>query len=307
MWQVPISGTVVARDEILIYPQVSGFTIDALNVDIGDYVAQGDVLAELNKSTLRAQLAQAEAELARATASVSQAQSQINAAQATLTQAQSVLTRAQSLRTSGSGTQADLDQAITSHQTAAANLASANDGLTVAQAQQQQAIAQLDIAQLNLDHATLLAPADGLISARNGRLGAIASSAGDPIFRLIASGTVEVEAEVVETAMSGLAGGNEVLLNVAGIGPRPGKVRLISPIVDPLTRLGMVRITTEENAALRTGLFASGWIIVEKRDSIVVPATAVITDATGSYVLRVVDGIVQRRPVTVGMIWQDHR
>lgn len=305
--QVPISGTVVAREEILIYPQVNGFVIDALHVDIGDLVEKGDILAELDKGTLLAELAQSRAELARATASVSQAESQIKSAQASLTQAQSVLDRAQSLRTSGTGTQANLDQAIAAQQTSVAGLASAIDGLAVAKAQRQQAKAQLDIAQLNLDHSTILAPADGLIAVRNGRLGAIAASGGDPIFRLIVDGSVEVEAEVVETAMSGLAQDNEVLLEVAGIGSMQGVVRLVSPIVDPLTRLGMVRISTPQDTALRSGLFASGWIVTERRQAMTVPATAVLTNASGPYVLRVVNNVVESRPVTVGLIWQDKR
>lgn len=307
MDQVPISGTVVARDEVLIYPQVSGFTIDAMYVDIGDLVVKGDVLAELNQSTLQAHLAQADAEYARATAGISQAESQIRSAEASLTQAQSVLDRAERLLTSGAGTQASLDQAIATQQTAAATLASVTDGLAVAIAQRQQAQAQLDIAQLDLDHATIIAPVDGLISARNGRLGAIATSSGEPIFRLISDGAVELEAEVVETAMSDLAIGNEVLLDVAGLGPMPGEVRRISPIVDPVTRLGLVRITTAPDGALRTGLFASGWIIITRREALSVPATAVLTDASGSYVLRVVDNVIERSPITAGLIWRDKR
>ncbi len=305
--QIPISGTLVPRDEVLIYPQVSGFTIDSMLVDIGDKVAAGDVLAQLNAKTLEAQLAQAQAEFSRASASVGQAKSQINSAEASLRQAQSVLDRARQLRTSGSGSQASLDQAIANQETAKANAASVTDGLAVAEAQLQQAQAQVDIAQLNLDHATILAPVDGLIVDRKGRLGAIATSGGDPIFRLIVGGHIEVEAEVVETAISSLEVGNDVLLNIAGIGPISGKVRLISPIVDPVTRLGSVRISTDPHTGLRGGLFASGWIVTAKRTSLTVPAPAVLTDSTGTYVLRVDDHTITRQPVTTGLIWQNRR
>lgn len=305
--QVPISGTLVPRDEVQIYPQVSGYTIDELSVDIGDYVTQGAVLARLNSRTLEVQLAQAQAELTRAQAGVGQAQSQINAAEASLRQAQSVYERAQQLRTSGAGSQASLDQAIANQETAAANVASLVDGRTVAQAQQQQAQAQVDIAQLNLGHATILAPVDGLIADRNGRLGAIATSGGDPIYQLIAQGLIEVEAEVVETAISGLEVGNTVHLDIAGIGPVSGQVRLISPVVDPVTRLGLVRITTQTNPNLRSGLFASGWIVRSQRTSLTVPASAVLSDSEGTYVMRVQDNTIHRQPVTAGLIWQNKR
>jgi len=154
---------------------------------------------------------------------------------------------------------------------------------------------------------TILAPVDGLIVDRKGRLGAIATSGGDPIFRLIVGGHIEVEAEVVETAISGLRRGNEVLLDIAGIGSVSGKVRLVSPVVDPVTRLGLVRISTAAHEGLRSGLFASGWIVVTKRTALTVPATAVLTDATGTYVLRVDGDIIARQPVAAGLIWQNRR
>lgn len=305
--QVPISGTLVARQEVQIYPQVSGYTIDAMLVDIGDDVEVGDVLARLNGRQLEAQMAQATAELTRALAGVGQAESQINSAKASLRQAQSVLDRAKQLRTSGTGSQASLDQATTNQETAQANVASVTSGLAVAQAQLQQAQAQADIAQLNLDHVTILAPVDGLIVDRKGRLGAIATSGGDPIFRLIVDGHIEVEAEVVETAITGLRVGNAVLLDIAGIGAVTGEVRLISPVVDPVTRLGLVRISTDAHPGLRGGLFASGWIVVTKRTTLTVPATAVLTDTTGTYVLRVDGNTIARQPVSAGLIWQNRR
>ena len=213
--RIPVSGTLVPRDEILVYPQVNGYTIDELRVDIGDSVAKGDILAVLNARTLEAQLAQSQAELARAKANTSQAQSQITSAEATATQAESVLERTRQLQRNGATTQAALDQAIATAQSAAASLASAQDGLLVARAQEQTAQAQLDIAQLGLEHATLRAPVAGLISARNGQIGAIAASAGEPIYRIIAGGIIEVEAEVIETALGGLQVGDTADLTIA--------------------------------------------------------------------------------------------
>ncbi len=78
---------------MLVYPQVTGFPIEALMVDISAQVAKGDVLAQLNTDTLNAQLAQAKAEYARAQAGVRQGQSQITSAQASAAPARSVLKR----------------------------------------------------------------------------------------------------------------------------------------------------------------------------------------------------------------------
>ena len=305
--RIPVAGTLVPVNEALVYPEVNGYTIDALLADVGDRVTRGMELARLNDRTLAAQLAQAQAEYARAEAGVSQARSQIVSAQAAATQASSNLDRTRRLKDAGTMTQSALDQAIANAQTADANLASAQDGLLVAQAQLQQAQAALDIAQLNLDHAVITAPAGGIISGRNGQIGAIATSAGEPIFRLIVDGAIEVEAEVIETALGAIETGATAELDIASVGAATGTVRRVSPTVNPSNRLGTIRITVQVDAPLRTGLFASGWIITARRTSLTVPAAAVLTDADGNFVLRVNDGVLEKRAVTAGLIWQDHR
>ena len=305
--RVPISGTLVPRQEVLIYPQVSGYTIDVLQFDIGDYVKAGDVLAELNNRTLLAQLAQAEAEHASSQAAERQAQSQITAANATFTQAGSVFERSERLLAAGNTTQASHDQTVASAQSARAGLASAMDGLSVSRAQILQTDARLDIATLNLEHAKVTAPIDGLVSTRKGQVGAIASSGGEPIFRLIANGVIEIEAEVIETALAQVERGDLVEIDIAGVGQVEGHVRLISPQVDPVNRLGMVRIEVDGSSDLRSGLFAGGWIIIDRHMSLSVPSTAVLTDANGSYVLKVDDGVIAKQEVMAGLIWQGNR
>jgi HlyD family secretion protein len=305
--QVPVSGTLVPREEVLIYPQVNGFIIDALTVDVGDVVAAGDVLATLNTDTLAAQRTQAEAEFARAEASVGQAQSQITSANAMATRAAATLNRAQQLQEAGTATQATLDQALADSQSADATAASALDGLAVARAQLQQAQAQLDIAVLNLERATLRSPVAGLVSARNGQIGAIAASGGEPIFRIITGGVVEVEAEVIETALGQISAGDPAVLTIAGVGEMAGTVRRISPTVDPVSRLGTIRIEMANPGALRSGVYAGGWIIIEDRVALSVPTSAVLTDPSGTYVLVVNDGVLEKRPVVAGLIWQDRR
>jgi len=305
--RVPMSGTLVARNEILIYPQVSGYSIERLHYDIGDWVREGDILAELNSQILTAQFEQAKALHSSSVARVRQAFSQIASADASVTQASAVLERTESLQTRGTTTQSVLDQAIAADHTAQAGRRSALDSIAIAKANLQQTDAQLEIARLNLEHATIVSPADGLISTRDGQVGAIASSDGEPIFRLVANGEIEIEAEIIETALGQIETGDTVQMVIAGIGQTDGEVRLIAPIVDPVTRLGTVRIATKDSARLRSGLFAGGWIITDQRMSLTVPATAVLSDINGTYVLSVSDGVLAKTPVTAGLLWQTRR
>jgi RND family efflux transporter MFP subunit len=186
-------------------------------------------------------------------------------------------------------------------------LSSAQAGFSVAAAQYVEAEADLDLARLDLAHAENAAPVSGIVSARSGQIGAIAASGGEPIFRIIRDGEVEVEAEVIETELGLLSPGDPVELDVAGLGPVAGTVRMISPVVDPASRLGSLRIALEAREGLRPGLFAGGWVEVDRRLALAVPASAVITVGEDSHVLRVVDGVIERRAIVAGLLWQDWR
>ncbi len=305
--EVPVSGSLLPRTEVLIYPQVSGFIIEELVADVGDAVQAGDLLVRINANTLEAQFAQAQAEAARAAASVRQAESQITSAKASQQQAEAALARAQKLAKTGNVSGASLENAVAGAATARAATASANDGLAVAQAAVQQARAASRIAQLNLDHATIKAPVDGLISQRNGQVGAITAVGGEPLYSLIRNGEIEIEAEVIETALGQIDVGDPAMLNVAGLGPVEGRVRLISPTVDPGSRLGTIRITTPARPGLRAGTFAGGVVVTDRHMALTVPASAVQIDAGQSYVLLVREGVLSRQPVMAGLIWQDRR
>jgi len=305
--RVSISGTLEPYREVLVYPLVTGFPIEALMVDVGAEVAKGDTLAQLNVDTLNAQLSQAKAEFARAEAGVRQAQSQITSAKASAAQARSVLERNQQLDRSGNVTQAALDQAVANSQTADAAVASAEDGLEVARAQVLQAQAQLDIAQLDLDHATIKAPTAGIISARNAQVGAIANNSAEPLFRMIQDGVIEVQADVIETELAQISVGDPAQLEIPGAGTVEGSVRLVAPTVDATNRLGDVRVSLEGSNMLRTGLFAGGWIITDRHEGLTVPTTAILTDAEGDYLLEVQGNTLIRRDVTAGFIWNDIR
>ncbi|MBO9455642.1 efflux RND transporter periplasmic adaptor subunit [Paracoccus sp. R12_1] len=305
--RVPVSGTLVARQQVQVYPRVSGYEITEILAEAGDTVEKGQVLARLSTDTLSAQLAQAEAEYQRAEAGVSQARSNIDSAEASLTQARTSLERAQRLRQGGNASQAALDQAVAAEANARASAASAGDGLALAQAALAQADAARSIARLNLDRAEIAAPVAGLVVGRNAELGALSGGSAEPLFMMIANGSVEMEAEVIETALRSLSVGDPAEINVAGLGDIGGSVRLIPASVDPVTRLGLMRVSLEPHPGLRTGLFASGWIITARRDAVAVPATAVLSDAGGQRVQVVRDGVVETREVRAGLLWDGKR
>ncbi|RJL18327.1 efflux RND transporter periplasmic adaptor subunit [Paracoccus siganidrum] len=305
--RVPVSGTLVARQPVQIFPQVSGYEITEILVEAGDTVEKGAVLARLDSETLSALLAQAEAEYQRAEAGVSQAQSAIDATAAALTQAETSLRRMRQLRESGNVSQAVLDEAVAAEAAARAEAASAADGVGVARAALALAEASRRVARLNMQRAEIVAPVAGLVSARNAELGALSGAGSEPLFSLIAEGSVELAAEVIETALPGLAVGAPAEISVAGLGRIEGEVRLVPATVDPVTRLGLARIALDPDPRLRTGLFASGWVITARRQSVAIPAGAVLSDSGGDRVQVVEDGVVRTREVRAGLLWDGQR
>ncbi|WP_225612120.1 efflux RND transporter periplasmic adaptor subunit [Paracoccus sp. PAR01] len=305
--RVPVTGSLVAREPVQIHASVSGYEIREIHAEIGDRVKAGDVLVVLDDESLTAQVAQATAEFERATASVSQAESQIASSKATLVQAQSQLERTVALRKSGNTAQSVLDEVIATEASARASAQSSLDGLAVAKAQLAQSAAARRIAELNLRHTRILAPVDGVIATRNAEIGALSGQGGDPMFIMIARGEVELAADVIETALVQIEPGDEVEVQLTGQGMIKGKVRLVPAVIDPVTRLGRARISLPSDPRLRIGLFASGWVITDRRDAVTVPAGAVLADDQGERVQIVKDGVVQTRAIRAGLVWQGKR
>ncbi|MTE00861.1 efflux RND transporter periplasmic adaptor subunit [Paracoccus sp. YIM 132242] len=305
--RVPVSGSIVARQLVQVFPQVSGHEITDILAEAGDSVAKGQVLARLSTDTLAAQLEQARAEYLRAEAGVGQAQSTIDSAAALLTQARTTLERVRQLRQGGTVSQSALDDAVAAEANARAQAASAADGLAVARAALAQAEAARRIAQLDLDRAAIIAPVAGVVVTRNAELGALAGGGGDPLFVLLADGAVEMSAEVIETALGRLKVGDPAEITVAGAGAVPGRVRLVPAAVDPVTRLGVMRISLDRGEGIRIGQFASGWVVTDRRQAVTVPAGAVLADDSGERVQVVKDGTVDTRPVRAGLLWDGRR
>ncbi|VDS07713.1 Macrolide export protein MacA [Paracoccus haematequi] len=305
--RVPVSGSIVARQLVQVFPQVSGYEITEILAEAGDSVTKGQVLARLSTDTLSAQLEQAEAEFLRAEAGVGQAHSTIDSAAASLTQAQATLQRVQRLRQAGTASQSALDDAVAAEANARAQAASAADGLAVARAALAQAQAARRIAQLNLDRAQIAAPVAGVVVTRTAELGALAGGGTDPLFTLLADGAIEMSAEVIETALPRLSVGDPAEISVAGVGAVSGTVRLVPASVDPVTRLGIMRVALDAASGVRTGQFASGWIVTDRRQAITVPAGAVLADDAGERVQVVRDGVVETRPVRAGLLWDGRR
>jgi len=149
------------------------------------------------------------------------------------------------------------------------------------------------------------APVAGVVLAAPTVIGEMASARGDPLFRILAAGELDLSAEVPAKEVSRLAIGQAARIKVAGIIESPGQVRLVSTTIDPTTQLGKVNIAPEHNSLLRVGAFARATITVGQACGVVVPLSALLFGPDGSVVQTIRNDRVETRRVTVGLFAQD--
>src|SRR3954471_9182397 len=297
-----LTGTLVARDEVMVGAEIDGLAVTELLAEEGDTVARGQVLARLSRDMLDAQLAQNAASLSRALAAIAQARNQIAEAEANARQADAAFARTRSLVERGNATTETLEQREAVALVARARVLVAEDALRLAQSDKEMAEAQRREIQVRLARTEIKAPASGIISRRDALLGALVLSAGDPLFRIIGAGTIEVEADVPETSLARLRVGQTALVRPAGMDqPVPARVRLVSPEVNRTSRLGSVRLTVNPVPGLAIGAFARGTVEVDRRDGTLVPLSSVLYRPEGAIIQVVRDGVVETRSVTVGL------
>nr|WP_312418143.1 efflux RND transporter periplasmic adaptor subunit [Shinella sp.] len=300
--RVIATGTIQAVEEVYVTPLVEGLSIRTLEADVGDRVAAEGTLATLNDDALLLQKSQTEATLAKARAGLEQIKAQLVEAKANADEAVRVRDRAQRLVKSGSQSQANADQAIAAADAALARVNSAEQAVAVAEADINVAQSQIDDIDLRLARTAVKSPVAGVISARTAKIGAIASGSASPLFTVIRDGAIELKADVSEDTILKLKPGLKAKVSLAGgAATLTGTIRLVEPTLDPQSRLGRVYIGFDEPDKARAGMFASADIVVEEKQGIVLPLSA-ITTADGKTVARKVEnGVVRLVPVETGI------
>ena len=300
--RVVATGTLMAVDEIYVQPLVEGLSVEQLNVDIGDRVEAGASLAELSKDSLTLQRSQLEANRAKAEAGVAQSKAQVIEAQANYDDAVRQRERAGRLGQSGSGSVSQVEQTAAAADVAQARLQAAKQSVTVGEADIKVVDAQIADIDLKLSRTSVKTPVAGIVSAKNARVGAIASGSGNPLFTVIKDNAIELVADLSETDIQKVQAGQKAVITVAGGANRiEGKVRLVSPTVDATTRLGSVHILLPADSPARAGMYGSAEVVISSANALALPLSAVTSGRDGSSTRRVENGVVRQVAVETGI------
>jgi HlyD family secretion protein len=273
---ITASGALAARRDQPIGVPGEGGQVTRVLVDSGSWVRQGQVLATIERSVQTQEAAQLAA--------------QIQAAAADARLAQNEYDRAQALVGRGFISQADVDRKQAARDAAAARV-------RVAQA-------QLNATRARIGRLDVRAPTSGLILSRNVEVGQVVGPGSGALFRLALGGEMEMRAQLSQQDVAGLNTG--MLATVIPIGTDrqvEGRIWQVSPVIDPQSRQGEVRIAIPFARDIRPGGFAEARINSGATTAPLLPQSAVLSDARGNYVY-LVNGSdeVERRDVVVGTV-----
>jgi multidrug efflux pump subunit AcrA (membrane-fusion protein) len=288
------NGSVAAWQEASVGAEANGLRVAELHANVGDSVKRGQLLASFAAESVQADVALARAAVAEAQANAAEAAANAD--------------RARAVQGSGAISAQQVNQYLTQEQTGKARVESAK--------------AQLDSQLLRLKNTQLLAPDQGVISARMATVGSVVG-AGTEMFKLIRQGRLEWRGEVTSSEIGRITPGTAVLVTAPGGAQMKGKVRMLAPTVDAATRNGLVyvdlvgagkgaaasvgakfpagppqgevapsggsaaRAAASVGASFKPGMYARGEFELGSSGALTVPQAAVVVRDGFSYVVRV--------------------
>ena len=274
---VTANGSINAWQDVIIAPEVGGYRVAEVHVDVGDRVTAGQILVELSTGLLMAEVATRQAQLKQR--------------EAELLNAEASLRRGESLAAMDSLAEADLDRLKSEALAAEALLESAQ--------------ADLETSMLRLEFAHVKAPDHGVITSRTVTVGQIAQAGGE-MLRLLRQGRVEWRGEVPESQLAALKTGQTVTITTADGSVITGRIRTVAPTISNVSRTALIYVDLESSEQVRPGMFARGAIEIGRSMGFTVPLQSLVSADGYSYVFVVGhDRVVERRRIETGAVSDD--
>ena len=274
-----IPATLEAYEKADLYAKISGF-ITKVNVDIGDYVRKGDVLMEIAVPEIVDKLHQCEAIL-----EAKRAREKLDEITAK---------RQEQLAADKAISQQGLDEALSQFAIAKADTK----------------VAESEVARMRtlLEYATITAPFDGVITARNFDPGAFVRSAADgqtqPLFALAKTDKIRLVIHIPEPDVPFVGTGTKVEIKIQCLNGKTieSAVTRTSVALNPNTRTMRAEVDLDnKNGQLAPGMYAQVSVKLETKDNaMVIPSKTIRVRGRDIYVLVSRDGVARSCPVETG-------
>jgi RND family efflux transporter MFP subunit len=262
--EIEITGALKPKEQVDVTTQVTG-RVQSLTLQVGDFVRQGQVIAQLEDAELGQQVRRAEAAQAIVRANQQQRQAE-------LANARADLERAQKLLDAGLLSRQEFETKQTGFRVIESQIA-----LTGAQAEQ--ALAERRELQLRMQQMRIVSPMSGYVAQRFVDVGAVVSPS-TPIVRVVNLSTLVTLANVPEGQVSKLRVGNRAIVNVDAFGDRAfeGRIARVAPVLDPATRSASVEVEIPNpTGALKAEMFARVKLdLGVEREAVLIPREALV-------------------------------
>lgn len=272
---LPISGTLEPLVQTTIRAQVPG-VIEVVGVREGQTVHRGDVLLKIDRRNLLAQLEDRQAAVDKASADLALAIRNRDNSR--------VLLRQRFIA------QSAYDTKQNAYRVDRANLKAAR--------------AQLRLAQIALDFATVRAPIDGIVSSRYVNPGEMVG-VDTNLIGLVDLSTMELQVPAPASEIPGIHPGQVARFHVDGFGKRAftGRVQRVNPVSQAGSRSILIYLAVANpHHALRGGMFVQGDLVLDAgAPAPSIPESAVRDDAGTPYVYVLERRRAVRRPVQLGL------
>ena len=309
---VTANGTLAAFDQTTVSVKVPG-RVQAISVDLGSVVSQGQVVAQVDPEDYKLRVQQADAALAQARARLGLApegnDDHIDPEQtATVRQARAVLDearynrdRASKLVEQGVIAKAEFDAATATFKVAEGKYQDAYEEIRNRQGVLAQRRSELALARQQLKDTSVIAPLNGIVQEKRTSVGEYLA-AGAPVVNIVKMDPLRLRAEIPERESHTVRPGQDVRVSVEG-DPNVyvGKIMRLSPVIAEQTRILVVEADVRNNGKLRPGSFAHAEIVTnDAKMAVTVPNNAIVTFAGIEKVIVVQNGKALEKPITTG-------
>lgn len=316
-----LTGSIIANLTTNVGSKAAGKVV-SVNVDMGETVHAGEVLAQLDPSDLQAQITQTQSQLqvdqaniAGAQANINGAQANIGGAQANADQAASDYQREEALYNAGAAAKTDLEAAQLKADTTQSTLQSTESSLETAQSslkmyeatlnKDQTAVATL---QQQLADLTITSPVDGVVGSKNIEVGEMVSTA-NTLFTIAQLDPLQIAVNVPDQIISEISPGAQAKVSVAQFSKTPfdGQVTKISPVLDSTSHAYPIKIQlANQNGKLLPGMTATVQFPgLKSQPGIIIPVGAVVETPQGSEVFTVQNNVAHMHIVQMGAVSSD--
>jgi len=311
---VVATGKIEPITKVEIKSKASGI-VKKLYVEYGDHVKAGQMLAELDREQIEAQVRESKAALDAAIADYER--SKVDAQGVDIPTLKRAYERAQQMAKEGVVSSSALDDAQRNYELAVNKQSVAKAQLAVNKAKVDQARASLETQQENLSYATIIAPIDGIILSRDVEVGDAVSSilvlgsSATLVMTLGDTHEVYVKGKVDESDIGKVYLGQPARIKVESFKDKTfnGKVTKISPMgveKDNVTTFE-VRVSIDNaTGELKAAMTANAEVILEEHKGVLqIPEGAIIYDKDKKASVELVDakadGGKKKTPIEIGI------